>query len=229
MARIIYSALVTSINGSIGGTTFQRNAYGHTVKKKPNIVNPNTIRQAPPRRALQTLAGIWATMTIAQRNAWDAYATANPVPSRLNPASNLTGHAQWIRINLLRLQAGFSVLITIVSSAQSVLDFTGPVLTNTAGVLTYGDDATDTLDVMQVNAYASAPVKSSIRYDKSRTRFMGTFDLTGAGIFANITNAYVNTFGSLIATGQYAFIRPVYWNRNNGQVIYTPSVNQLTA
>ena len=227
MARVLYSALITSINGSIGGTTFQRNAYGHTIKKKPNIVNPNTARQAKPRAALQTLAGIWATMSAAQRNAWDAYATANPVASRHNPNAYLTGHAQWLRVNLLRIQAGFSVLINIVSSAQSVLTYSGAGITNSAGSLFYGDDATDSLNVMQVNAYLSAPVKASQQYDKSRTRFMTSNDLDVGGIFQNVTTNYQNTFGIIAQTTQFVFVRSVYWNRNNGQVIYYPSINQV--
>jgi len=229
MARILYSALVTSINGSIGGTTFQRNAYGHTVKKKPNIVNPNTIRQAQPRANLQTLAGVWASMTTAQRNAWDAYATANPVPSRLNPNAYLSGHAQWLRVNLLRLQAGLSVLITIVSSAQSVLTYSGAGVQNIAGQLWFGDDSTDSLNVMQMIGSLSAVVKNSQTYDKSRTRFIMTGDLDPGGIFNNVTPQYTNTFGVIPLTNQYVFVRTVYFNRNNGQVIYYPSINQIVS
>lgn len=225
MARILYSALVTSINGSIAGTTFQRNAYGHTVKKKPNIVNPNTLRQSPARANLQYLSQVWQSLTTVQRNAWDAYATANPVASRLNPNAYLSGHAQWLRVNLLRLQTNLGLLNTIVSSAQTVLLPNGIDVSWTNPNLFLEDDATDSLNILTGVYSVSAVVKASQLYDKSRTRFVFYGNLNGA-LVGNITAKYQQTFGNIAVTGQQVFVRAAYLNRNNGQVIYTPSINQ---
>src|SRR5690606_31037464 len=102
MARIKYTALVESIRGSIQGTTFQRNAYGYTVKGKPNMVNPNTNLQSASKRNMSGIAQAWSSLSDSDRNAWDTWAATNPVPSRLNPDANLTGFAQFTRWHNIR-------------------------------------------------------------------------------------------------------------------------------
>lgn len=224
MARIIYSALVTSINGSVGGTTFQRNAYGHTIKKKPNIVNPNRPRQQARKANLQFLAQHWQNLTTVQRDAWASYAIAHPVPSRLNPSSNLSGHAIWLRTNLLRLTMGQTLLDTITNvNSDGLLGGTIEVQ-RIGGTLIYFDDSDSTLNNMDVLCYVSAPVKATQQYDRSLTRFMDFFSLSSVDQ-VDITSVYLAQFGALPTVGQFIFLRRIYLNRTNGQIIEYPATN----
>jgi hypothetical protein len=218
MARIIYTGIVTSINGSIAGTTFQRSAYGHTIKKKPTIVNPNRPKQQFSKAAMQAISGAWLTLTPAVRSAWAAYALSFPVPSRLNPSAILSGHALFNRINFIRLAAGDNIFTT---SPSMVADTIAPPSINvyrSGGNLIYLNDYASSLNNMQVSCYISGTVKVTQLYDRTKTRFMGTFKATITD-HVDITAAYTAQFGGVPATSDYVFVRTVYWSRVNGQVI----------
>lgn len=218
MARIIYTGIVTSINGSIAGTTFQRSAYGHTIKKKPTIVNPNRPNQQQAKAAMQAISGAWLTLTPAVRSAWAAYALSFPVPSRLNPSAILSGHALFNRINFIRVAAGNSIFTA--SPAMVAESIPGPSIDvdRVGGVLTYFNDYASSLNHMHVSCYVSGRVKQTQLYDRTKTRFMGTFQATITD-HVDITAAYLKQFGVLVTTGDFIFLRTVYWSDQNGQVI----------
>lgn len=224
MARIVYSALVSSINGSIAGTTFQRNAYGHTIKKKPNIVNPNRKAQQPRRAALQLISQTWQSLTGAERAQWQAQAIAFPVPSRLNPSASLTGHALWLRLNLMVRMMNLSIRTSVASTPQDVLNV-GTIEVNRVGAtLIYFNDSDSTLSQLNTLCFVSAPIKVTQLYDRSRTRFMGYFALPSVDQ-VDITTAYIAQFGALPNTGDNIFLKVVYVNLNNGQMIFYPPQN----
>ena len=93
MARIIYSGLIESIRGSIAGTTFQANAYGYTIKKKPNIINPNTASQNLRKSYLAKAVRQWRSFIQATRDSWDTFASTYPQYSQHNPSAQLSGYA----------------------------------------------------------------------------------------------------------------------------------------
>ena len=68
MARITYSGLVTSIRGKVGGTVFQANAYGHTVKNSPNMVRPNTPDQQLSKVILSKAVKLWSEISQPERD-----------------------------------------------------------------------------------------------------------------------------------------------------------------
>lgn len=104
MARIKYSALVESIAGSIGGTTFQRNAYGFTVKKKPNIVNPNYASQQVFKQRMLSLSHQWQTLTATERGYFENWSALYPIPARLNQDAYLGGQQIFMKVNLIAAQ-----------------------------------------------------------------------------------------------------------------------------
>ncbi len=104
MARIQYTALVNRIAGSIAGTTFQRNAYGHTIKTKPNTVNKNTQAQAEKKALILAISKNWALMSNKDRKSWRRQAQSNPIKSRLNKDSSLNGYNYYMKYNLIQKQ-----------------------------------------------------------------------------------------------------------------------------
>jgi len=110
MARIIYSALIESIKGSIGGTTFQKNKHGYTIKKKPCIVNPNTTRQNSRKVHFSRASRAWRDLSDAQRLAYNTFATDFPQYTKNNPDSKLTGFEVFVKTNSLRLLRGLTIL-----------------------------------------------------------------------------------------------------------------------
>lgn len=218
MARIIYSGLVQSINGSIAGTTFQRNAYGFTIKAKPNIVNPNRQRQAPARQHMQLLAMTWRNMTFLQRDSWNTYATAFPTASRKNPNSYLNGQALFFRINFIRLTVGSAINLNQQQVGLTTLFLGVREIRRVGGTLVYFDSSTDSQNAMLVNCYISAPIPPSRNYDRSETRYMGFHSLPGADQ-VDITAAYIDQFGVLPPVGASVFLRSVYWVGGGAQVV----------
>lgn len=120
MARIKYSGLVTEINGSSGGTTFQRNLYGSTIKNKPLMRRPNTSYQNNQKTIMSVVANSWRLLSDVERGSYINYASVNPTPTRLNPNAYLNGYNLFLKYNALRLLAGLSVLNESGNEVQAV-------------------------------------------------------------------------------------------------------------
>ena len=138
MARIIYSGLVTSIRGSIGGTTFQNNAYGFTVKNKANMVKPNTVSQNLSKLVFSLAVKAWGTLTVANRANWDSWAATYPQFAKNNPSSVLSGFAVFVK-QFANVLIGLGLSSTPTANpffTLTALDTVTFVLHNTAGVLT---------------------------------------------------------------------------------------------
>lgn len=112
MARIKYSGLIDSINGSVGGTTFQNNAYGFTIKRKPNMIRPLSADQNERKLIFSRVARAWRELSDAQRASYNTYASASPQYAKNNPSSQLTGYAVFMKYNSLRVLTGQSILNT---------------------------------------------------------------------------------------------------------------------
>lgn len=220
MARIIYSGLVDSIRGSIQGTTFQRNAYGYTIKGKPNMVNPNTSRQNRRKRTFSGASQAWRTLSDGERSAWDAYANAFPIPSRKNPSAYLSGLAAFTRWHGVRWQNN-SVVLADPAGAQGTADVASQELVISAGDLFVLQDISTTEGPWLAFVYLSRPLSSTQSFLKSWQRYIVALD-DSQWPEANITAAYTSIFGSLPAVGQLVGFQTVMLNTTNGQVLFGP-------
>lgn len=114
MALTRYAPLVSIVRGRIGATTFTRSLGGPTIRSAPYPRRRSTSRrpfdyqtygesQAYRRATLAVLASHWLIgLTIAQRAAWAALATATRLINRLGEPIQTTGRALFIRSNVLR-------------------------------------------------------------------------------------------------------------------------------
>lgn len=227
MARIIYSALVDSIQGSIQGTTFQRNAYGHTVKGKPNMVNPNTPRQNARKRTFSAATQAWRNLTTGQRSAWDAYANAFPVPSRKNPSAYLSGLAAFTRWHAIMFQRNSTVL-TSPAGAQGTAVVNQQELVISAGVLHALLDISVTNGPWIAFVYLSRPLQPTQAFIKSWQRYTVSALIATWADFA-ISTEYIAIFGAIPALGNLVGMQVVMLNTTNGQVLFgAPQVVTVT-
>jgi hypothetical protein len=227
MARIIYSALVESIRGSIQGTTFQRNAYGFTVKGKPNMVNPNTTRQNARKRTFSGASQAWRTLTDGERAAWDAYANAFPIPSRKNPDAYLSGLAAFTRWHGVRWQEN-SVVLADPAGAQgtAVLDQVELILSGGDLFVSAPNDITE--GPWRVFIYLSRPLQPTQAFIKSWQRYIIAFDSESASD-VDITTPYQTIFGTLPIVGDLVGVQVVFLNTTNGQILFgSPTVVTVT-
>lgn len=102
------SQIITEASGSIGGLTAFRSKAGLAFRSRVVPVNPSTSLQLVVRNAMASVASNWRALTQLQRDGWDAYATATPLPSKVGGTINIGGEAMYCRCNVPRLQAGLT-------------------------------------------------------------------------------------------------------------------------
>jgi hypothetical protein len=217
MARIIYSGLVQAINGSIQGTTFQRNAYGHSIKVKPNMVNPNRVRQSFRKTSFNLVAQHWRTMTGANRSAWASYATNFPRPSRLNASSNLNGYNYYSAANNLRQLHSPGTFTDNPSGAQGTAIFNDLLVLYSGGNLTADIDVTVTGTVWWVILALTQRLGDGQEFVQPTPKVVLSALVAGLAPI-NINAVYLSIFGSLPPIGSFIGYDLTLVKDNNGQI-----------
>lgn len=218
MARIKYSALVENIRGSIGGTTFQRNAYGYTVKSKPAIVNPQTALQRERKTGMQWAQNRWRTLDGASRATWDTYATNYPVPSRLNPDAYLGGQQLFMRHEMYNYLWGGADDVT-VGNPFTITNPTFTLVLDGAELIFSGTfDAID--GQFRALAFAAPRISVTQNIVKTKTRFCGD-GATSTPPYNVQLLTYDTQFGSMPAVGDFVGAYFVFVAEENATIIRT--------
>jgi len=103
MARVTYSPGVTKLAGSIGGLTYQRNAFGNTIKQRStSTINP-TPQQTIYQTRLAELISFWPTLSQADKDLWNDHATAHNHTTPWGKEKTLSGYQWFLSCNLHRL------------------------------------------------------------------------------------------------------------------------------
>lgn len=217
MARIIYGALAESIRGSIGGTTFQRNAYGFTIKKKPNMIHPNSIWQQAQKIIFSKAVLAWNALENEQRLDWDSWSSTYPQYAKNNPASQLSGFAVFVRQHCLLFLDNQAIVAnpTYITYAAASCGFEFKV----SGVaMEYDFTDTNGNEEFWVAVFFSRPFSGSQNFIGTKTRYFFT-EPSISGINRIITNTWLAKFGTLPLVGQTIAWRAVYFGKINGQVL----------
>jgi hypothetical protein len=198
MARIIYGALAT-IRGSIGGTTFQSNKHGYTVKNKPNMSKPDSESQNATKRAVVKCTQAWSALDIGIRDTWDSYAISFPQYAKHNIASKLSGFEVFLLRNLPAYIYGGYILMepSMVSTVNPIF---APTLVSTTGsiILTYNASP----EPLDVDGFIfSTPGQLSERYiAKNSLRLVtATNNMTD---FTDLYSFYMSKFGRYPLPGE---------------------------
>lgn len=110
---LIRSSTISSISGSIGGTTYARNRGGAYARNRTVPINPNSTSQTRARSSLGARSGQWSSvLTAGQRASWAAFAETQSVLNRLGESITLTGQQAYVRANTLLALAG-ETLVTV--------------------------------------------------------------------------------------------------------------------
>jgi hypothetical protein len=216
MARIVYSALIESIRGSIGGTTFQKNAYGYTVKTKPNMCKPNTQNQQAQKILFRLAVSAWTGLTNAQRADWDTWASTYPQYAKHNPTSQLSGFAVFTRVHVYRFMTGEGI-DTNPSYFNYNVDTLTFSVTLAAGVLRIVVDSLLEEESWRIPLFISRPFSDSQNFVGTRTRYVTW--TTSADQSLVITSAYTDKYGILPAIGQKLAVRAICYGDGTGHVL----------
>lgn len=133
------SPVYSAASGSIAGLVYSHNRAGMYTRARSTPTNPNSQRQRIVRVTLARLGNYWGQiLTQGQRDAWALYGDNVEMSNRLGAAIFLTGQNHFVRLNVVRLQAGISIL----EAAPTIFDlgtFTAPTV---LGVSDFGNDFT---------------------------------------------------------------------------------------
>jgi len=219
MARIVYGALVTEIKGSIGGTTFQSNRYGFTVKNKPNMVRPNKQKQTDQNLIFKAAVKRWNPMGQTGRDNWDQFAIDFPQESKHNPGVNLTGYAAFVRWHTARFTAQGPTADTesIPITSLPALDIDTITLETGVGNVDMVEDWNLGTDTWLVNYFISPPLQETQLFVGSNLRFF--FSATNVDRTTNITPLLNGLFGIIPAAGMIFNLTYQLYSMNGGVVL----------
>lgn len=99
MAKVVYGPMVSALVGSIGGITFQRNLSGEIARLRPiqrKFPNPN---QTDKISAFQVIMGLWHSLTVSQRLAWNTFASAYTFTDSWGTTKNISGYNWFLSVN----------------------------------------------------------------------------------------------------------------------------------
>lgn len=202
MARVSYGAFVTEINGSIGGTTFQSNRYGFSVKNKNYPGNSNSTSRVEVKNAIRAISQHWNVITQIQRDAWNTFAATYPQPSKHNSSSYLSGFAIFLKYNFWYF-IHFDILQDSPGANIPLLAVFSPTLVISGSDLIFNEHPSFSESFLFISISLSAPVNPSLTYGKNRTRYIGFTYATGDGI--SLASKYIETFGSLPPVSSFVF------------------------
>lgn len=101
------SSLVTGIGGKLGNMVGLMNRGGMCLRAWVSPTNPNSAAQQGVRASMATIAAAWsATLTQAQRNAWEAYAATLDYVNKLGVHYTVSGFNAYAAANAARMVAG---------------------------------------------------------------------------------------------------------------------------
>ena len=108
MARIVY--IIGTLYGSVGGSTFQKNASGYIVRQRPQLSKKSTLKQYSAHNKLQNWLANWNQLGGTNQMAWNVFAMANPKTNKFGQVKNITGANWFMSVNYMRTLLGLTVL-----------------------------------------------------------------------------------------------------------------------
>lgn len=105
----IIQPILGPMRGRLGANVFAHNKGGDYVRLGTTPTNPQTSRQQTTRQVLGAYSAFWTSnLTQANRDAWDAYAAANPVKNSLGQDILISGLAWYVKCCARLSDAGLS-------------------------------------------------------------------------------------------------------------------------
>lgn len=110
MAKIKFGMMMTDARGKLGGQVFSKNRSGAIVRTKVTPANPQTSYQQAVRQLLGSLSQQWASLTEAQKLAWNNAVTAWSSTNVFGDVVNPSGKNLYVRLNINLVNIGESVI-----------------------------------------------------------------------------------------------------------------------
>jgi hypothetical protein len=210
MARVQYGAIVTKIQGKVGGMTFQDNGFGNTLKFVGRVVyrvrsaSTPGVSKRQMNLAVARASQRWYNLTQDQRNSWNNYALAYPQYARNSNTSSLSGYYVFMKRNLIaeffdsfRLDEPDIVATPNPTFSPTLVKGVGTLLlTFNASVAPLGIDTW---------IFCSNWVKGDNIIRKGQTKFIQGYGWAGGDV--DIYTAFISVFGKAPVAGDSIFLQ----------------------
>jgi photosystem II stability/assembly factor-like uncharacterized protein len=231
MARTQYGAMITELNGSIGGFTFQQNASGKISRTRVSRISANTPRQAYPKNTFRYVVGLWNGLTSTQKGAWNTFAAANSFTDYWGRTKTLTGYNWFMALNV-NLRLIDTVEITTpptLGSPVVVPDFCMDV-SDLALSVDFGVEYDPS--GVELFIFASPPMRSASEKNRKALRLIGihsSFPVTVIDITTIWHNYYTFSWPPSSFSGSFSILVAIAAvNYTTGQAsVFTTQISQF--
>lgn len=111
MARVEYGVIITDIQGSIGGITFQHNRSGKIARLRPKTHKNPTPAQIDSQVILAGMLNEWQQLSSAQQTDWNDFADLHTKTNMFGDVKTLSGLNWFCSINISRNYISLGSLI----------------------------------------------------------------------------------------------------------------------
>jgi hypothetical protein len=198
MAIFTPGPAVSQISGSAGGITFSRNAFGMYFRLRAIPVTSQTEDAIAAKNRLATASQAWSGLTDANRNAWRAWASQNPITNALGMSQILAGNMAYIQLNTILAQSGSAAIsdppVTVAPPSLLSLALTADIGTGETEIA-YTATPTGANEVLVIQAAVTN--SPAITYVTNLLRIVGFSGAAEASPF-DIATMVDDKFGTLV-------------------------------
>jgi hypothetical protein len=193
MARIQTTAIISSINGSISGTTFQNSVSGLIARRKPNPYNKNSVIQSEKKNIMFYLQNSWIGLPLVQKEKWKMFAKFVNIAQKNNPNKILNGHQLFIQCNINLYSGNKSFVFTPPQKDYNLenIDFTPLPI---GGDICIVADRTINEAKEFILFMASFPQSMGVLRTNVNMKLIGLTDFVNDDTY-NISSGYIAVFG----------------------------------
>jgi hypothetical protein len=194
MARIIFSSLVSSITGKIGGGVLQRYKGGTSLRSfsRRKLTSPLTGSAVQARLIIPEVQNAWNELSFEDRSLWVSMVSYLSPHQKNNINALLSAHQLFLKYNSTRLFAGLTILTT------PSFDFLRTVPLSPSLSFPYGHLTLQTVLDLDNSTYQALvkltpPLRSTINFFSNRLKIIQLDNFPRSSF--DIHSAYISTFG----------------------------------
>jgi len=225
MARVKLSPLLTSISGSIGALTIQRNKYGISARQKPLPKRLLSPAQYIVRQHMITIQAAWQALSDDDRLQWNRFPDFSGQTINRDKSIKLSGHALYLKYQMFRLIAGFPLLTVITyHTMPTPAVLYGLSLDVADFLIDVGpeQDPTESFFLFSI----SMPKREGTAPSQQGLRYM--YVVPAINTYFDITESYKAAFGNVplveswfnYSIRTFSTLSPIYSGITYGKMIY---------
>lgn len=204
MARVLFSGVISSIQGKIGGLIFQKSKAGTILRSNVKPINKRSKLQQKTRSITFNILQEWIRLSDVQRKIWNSFTQYNPILQKNLTGLHISGQQTFIKFNSYRLEYDLSLLVTPKFNKCALLPIT-LTLNSTGAVLSITADRSMVSADEFIVLFLTIRFSPAVNNPGSRFKII-KFTTTNTDTF-DVTAAYTAIFGRVPQPGETIFMK----------------------